>query len=96
MGGHQVLSGAVYLSLGDGCGGGLGGGDAFGAVTGGHQEGHCDDGEQVVRWYIFHGGTRLKVVHFMCFSSHLPQKYTIFRNYENGPGIYFECVSEYC
>ena len=91
-----MTGGAVYLFLGDGCGGGLGGGDAFGAVAGGHQKGHCDDGEKGVRWYIFHGGTRLKVVHYMCFSSHLPQKYIIFRYYENGSGTYFEGVSEYC
>ena len=56
MGGHQVLGGAINLFLGDGCGGCLGGGDAFGAVAGGHQKGHCDDGDNetdlVRRFYV--------------------------------------------
>ena len=38
MGGHQALSGAVYLFLGDGCGLSLGAGDVLGAPAGGHQK----------------------------------------------------------
>lgn len=38
MGGHQALSGAVYLFLGDGCGLCIGACDVLGAPAGGHQK----------------------------------------------------------
>jgi len=51
----------------------LGGGDVPGAVAGGHQDGHCDDGEKVVQLCVFHGSTgRIKGV-ALCFSVIIPQ-----------------------
>ena len=73
MGGHQVTGGAVYLFLGDGCRGGLGGGDVPGAVAGGHQDGHCDDGKKGVRLCVFHGSTRRIKGVALCFSVIIPQ-----------------------
>ena len=60
-------------SLGDGCGGGLGGGDVPGAVAGGHQEGHCDNGKKGVRLCVFHGSTRRIKGVALCFSVIIPQ-----------------------
>ena len=68
-----MLGGAVYLFLGDGCSCCLGGGDAFGAVAGGHQDGHCDDGKKGVRLCVFHGSTRRIKGVTLCFSVIIPQ-----------------------
>ena len=68
-----MTGGAVYLFLGDECGGGLGGGDVPGASAGGHQDGHCDDGEKGVRLSVFHGSTRCIKRVALCFSVIIPQ-----------------------